>query len=97
MAGQGASQIGPAFGSIYRGYPGWLLGCLIQHPISFAYTDRRREAVGTLVLQPIVLRHLWRGLYAKSADASWAIHWRNGSATTVPLSFGLGYVILRQG
>ena len=44
-----------------------------------------------------MLRHLWRGLYAKSADASWAIQWRNGSSTTVPLSFGLGYVILRQG
>ena len=97
VAGQGAWQIGPAFGSIYKGYPGWLLGCLIQNPISFAYTDPGRQAVGTLVLQPIVLRHLWRGLYAKSADASWVIQWRNGSSTTVPLSFGLGYVILRQG
>lgn len=97
VAGQGAWQVGPAFGSIYKGTPGWLLGCLIQDPISFAYTSRDRRPVGSLLLQPIVLRHLWRGLYAKSADATWAIHWRNGSSTTVPLSFGLGYVILRPG
>jgi hypothetical protein len=97
VAGQGAWQIGPAFGMIYKGTPGWLLGCLIQDPISFAYTNHDRQPVGALLLQPVVLRHLWRGLYAKSADASWAINWRNGSSTTVPLSFGLGYVILRQG
>ena len=97
VAGQGAWQVGPAFGAIYKGIPGLLLGCLIQDPISFAYTSRDRQRVGTLVIQPIVLRYLWRGLYAKSGDASWAINWRNGSSTTVPLSFGLGYVMLRQG
>jgi hypothetical protein len=96
-AGQGAWQIGPAFGLIYKGFPEWLLGCLIQDPISFAYTSRNRRPVGTLGFQPIVLRHLWRGLYAKSGDATWAVDWRNGSSTTVPLSFGLGYVIVRQG
>ena len=97
LAGQGAWQAGPAFGAIYKGMPGWLLGCLIQDPISFAYTSPHNQPVGSLLFQPIVLRHLWRGLYAKSADATWAIHWRNGSSTTLPLSFGLGYVILRQG
>ena len=96
-AGQGAWQVGPAFGSIYKGIPGWLLGCLIQSPISFAYTSPDRAPVGTLLVQPIVLRHLWRGLYAKSADATWTYDWRNGSALTIPLSFGLGWVILRPG
>jgi len=97
VAGQGAWQVGPAFGSIYKGIPGWLLGCLIQNPISFAYTSRDREPVGTLTIQPIVLRHLWRGLYVKSADATWTINWRNSSSVTLPLSLGLGYVMLRQG
>jgi len=96
-AGQGAWQVGPAFGAIYKGIPGWLLGCLVQSPISFAYTSPDRASVGTLLVQPIVLRHLWRGLYAKSADATWAYDWRNGSALTIPLSFGLGWVILRPG
>ena len=49
--------------------------------------------MGTLLVQPIVLRHLWRGLYVKSADATWAVDWRNGSSVTMPLSLGLGYVI----
>ena len=97
VAGQGAWQVGPAFGSIYKGIPGLLLGCLIQDPISFAYTSRNHPPVGTLSIQPIVLQYLWRGVYAKSADSSWMINWRNGSLTTVPLSFGLGYVMLRQG
>ena len=33
----------------------------------------------------------------KSADSTWAMGWRQGTATTVPLSFGLGYVMLREG
>ena len=97
LAGQGAWQIGPAFGMIYKGFPGWILGCLIQDPISFAYTARDRRAVGILAIQPIVLRHLWYGLYMKSGDASWSVDWRNGAATTVPLSFGLGWVFVRRG
>jgi hypothetical protein len=96
-AGQGAWQLGPSFGSVYKGLPGWLFGCLIQAPISFAYTSRDRPPVGVLTFQPIVLRHIWRGLYAKSGDASWVYNWRDGSSITLPLSFGLGWVIVREG
>ena len=95
-AGQGAWQIGPAFGAIYKGIPGVLLGGLIQNPISFAYTSRDRRPVSTLFVQPIVLKHLWRGLYVKSADASWAFGWHDGDPITLPLSLGLGYVIPRE-
>jgi hypothetical protein len=97
VAGQSAWQIGPAFGTIYKRIPGVLLGGLIQNPISFAYTSRRHEPVNTLSFQPIVLRYLGRGFYVKSADATWARGWGDGSPTTVPLSLGLGYVILRAG
>ena len=96
-AGQGAWQIGPAFGAIYKGIPGVLLGALIQNPISFAYTSRDRRPVSTLFVQPILLKHLWRGLYVKSADASWAFGWHDGDPITLPLSLGLGYVIPREG
>ena len=96
-AGQGAWQVGPAFGAIYKGIPGILLGGLIQNPISFAYTSRDRRPVSTLLVQPILLKHLWRGLYVKSADASWAFGWHDGAPTTLPLSFGVGYVIPREG
>jgi hypothetical protein len=94
-AGQGAWQVGPALGAIYKGIPGILLGTLIQNPISFAYTSNRRPAQSTLIVQPILLAHLWRGVYVKSADASWAIGWHQGAARTFPLSLGLGYVWLR--
>lgn len=96
FAGQGAWQVGPAFGAIYKGIPGFLAGWLLQNPISFAYTSSDRPALSTLVVQPILLKHLWRGLYVKSADASWAFGWRDGSPTTLPLSLGLGYVIPRR-
>jgi hypothetical protein len=97
VAGQGAWQAGPAFGFVYKGLPGYLLGGLIQDPISFAYTSRDRQSVGQLSIQPIVLRYLGHGFYAKSGDATWTINWRQGAATTVPLSFGIGYVMLREG
>lgn len=95
-AGQGAWQVGPALGTIYKGIPGLLLGALVQNPISFAYTSDDRSAASNLIVQPIVLVHLWRGLYAKSADASWTIGWHEGAARTLPVSFGVGYVLLRE-
>jgi hypothetical protein len=95
-AGQHAWQVGPAFGTIYKGVPGLLLGALIQNPISFAYSSDDHEPLSTLLIQPIVLVHLWRGLYVKSADASWAFDFRDDRPRTVPLSFGLGYVLLRE-
>ena len=96
-AGQGAWQVGPAFGAIYKGIPRLLLGCLVQNPISFAYTDSDREPVNTLLFQPIILAYLGRGFYVKSADSTWTMGWRDGSATILPVSLGLGYVMLRKG
>jgi len=96
-AGQNAWQVGPAFGAIYKGIPGVLLGCLIQNPISFAYTTGASQPLSTLLIQPILLKQIWRGLYVKSADATWGIGERAGTATTLPLSLGLGYVIPREG
>jgi hypothetical protein len=95
-AGQGAWQAGPAFAAIYKKIPGLLLGILVQNPISFAYTSPSRRPVSTLLVQPIVVQHLWRGLYVKSADATWSFGWHEGSPTTIPLSLGLGWVVPRE-
>ena len=95
-AGQGAWQAGPAFGAIYKGIPGILMGCLIQNPISFAYTSSDRQVVNNLLFQPILLRYLGHGFYVKSADSTWTMGWRSGSAKTLPLSLGLGYVLLDE-
>ena len=95
-AGQGAWQAGPAFGAIYKGMPPLIMGCLIQNPISFAYTSQDRQPVSTLLVQPILALYLGRGFYLKSADATWTMGWRSGSATLLPLSLGLGYVLLHE-
>jgi hypothetical protein len=97
VAGQRAWQVGPAFGAIYKGIPGLLLGCLIQNPVSFAYTSHNHQSLNTLLFQPIVLQYLGRGFYLKSADATWTIGWHRDSARTLPVSLGLGYVLLREG
>lgn len=96
-AGQGAWQVGPAFGTIYKGIPWLLMGGLVQNPVSFAYTSSNRQALNTLFVQPVLLLNVSGGWYVKSADSTWSFGWHHGSATTVPLNFGIGRVIVREG
>jgi hypothetical protein len=96
-AGQNAWQVGPAFGAIYKGIPGILLGGLIQNPISFAYNDPSAKSLNTLLVQPIVVAYLGKGFYVKTADATWTMNWRHNTPTTLPVSAGLGYILLREG
>src|SRR5262249_50632244 len=95
-AGQNAGQVGPAFGAVYNAIPGPLFAALTQTPPSFAYPPSRHEPVNTLLVQPIALAYVGHGFYLKSGDSTWAVGWRRGSATTLPLSFGVGYVLLRE-
>jgi len=97
LAGQGAWQVGPGFAAIYKGVPGVLIGGLIQNPISFAYTSGDRQPVSALLFQPILLAYIGRGFYVKSADATWSMSWYRGSPTVLPLSFGIGHVMVREG
>ena len=53
--------------------------------------------MNTLLFQPVALAYIGRGFYIKSADATWTVGWRHGAATTLPLSLGLGYVMVREG
>ncbi len=96
-AGQGAWQAGPMFAALYKGVPWLLLGGLLQNPISFAYTSSDRPPVSTLLFQPLLLVALPGGWYVKSADATWSVNWQHGSATLLPVSFGIGRVFLREG
>jgi len=97
LAGQRAWQVGPGFATIYKGIPGLVLGGLIQNPISFAYTSDDSVPVSTFVFQPIVLAHVGQGFYVKSADATWALNWQHNTSTVLPLSFGVGHVMVREG
>ena len=97
FAGQGAWQAGPAFAAVYTGVPRLLMGFLLQNPISFAYTSSNRPAQNTLAFQPAVLFSLWDGWYLRSADATWVYGWRRHSPSLLPLSLGVGRVMVRPG
>ena len=96
-AGQGAWQVGPLFATIYKAIPWLITGCLIQNPISFAYTPSERQTVNTLLFQPILLVALPDGWYVKSADSTWVHNWRGSRSTLIPVSFGIGRVLVREG
>jgi hypothetical protein len=96
-AGQGAWQVGPLFAALYKGTPWMIAGALIQNPISFAYTAPDRQRVSTLFFQPILLVALPSGWYVKSADATWVLSWQHETRTLLPVSFGIGRVLLREG
>jgi hypothetical protein len=44
-----------------------------------------------------LLTYIGRGFYPKSADATWAVNWHHNTLTLLPLSFGIGNVIVREG
>ncbi len=96
-AGQGAWQAGPAFGAIYTGIPWFLVGVIIQNPISFAYTSPNRRPQSTLQIQPILAIHLFGPWYLRSAEANWTIDWHHNSPTLIPLSLGIGRTFVRPG
>ena len=96
-AGQGAWQAGPAMGAVYTGIPWLVMGFLLQNPISFAYTSPKRPPQNTLEFQPALALHVWKGWYLRSAEATWAFGWRHHSPTVLPLSLGVGDVIVRPG
>jgi hypothetical protein len=96
-AGQGAWQAGPALGAVYTGIPWLVMGFLFQNPISFAYTSPKRLPQNTLQFQPALALHIWEGWYLRSAEATWVCGWRHHSPTVLPLSLGVGDVIVRPG
>jgi hypothetical protein len=93
-AGQGAWQAGPAFGAIYRGVPGLLIGGIVQNTTSFAYSSAHRPPQNTLSFQPVVALHLIGQWYLRSAEATWTIGWHHGTATMLPLGIAVGRTIV---
>jgi hypothetical protein len=96
-AGQSSWQAGPAFAVVYTGVPGLLAGFLFQEPISFAYSSPGRAPLNTIEVQPAIIFHVWRGWYLRSADATWSYGCHRHTSTTLPLSVGIGDVMVRPG
>jgi hypothetical protein len=70
---------------------------LLQNPISFAYTSANRRSQNNLAFQPAALFDLWDGWCLRSADATWIYGWRPNSPFLLPLSFGVGRVMVHPG
>jgi hypothetical protein len=96
-AGQAAWQAGPAIGAVYKGIPWLVAAFVLQEPISFAYTSRNRPPLNTIQFQPALAVHVWQGWYVRSAEATWVCGLHRHSATVLPLSLGIGDVIVRPG
>ncbi len=96
-ARQGAWQAGPVFAAAYTGVPWFVAGFLLQNPVSFEYTSPKRPPQNTMELQPVLQVSVWRDWYVKSADAAWIIGWRRHSPTMLPLSLGVGRVMVPPG
>jgi len=92
QAGKHAWQAGPAAAAVYRGVPQLMVGFLFQNPISFAYTNSTASPQSQMKFQPLISYTLGHGWYVKSADSTWAVNWRHGSSTTIPISLGFGKV-----
>ncbi len=45
----------------------------------------------------MLLAYLRHGFYVKSADSAWSLSWQEEAARLLPVSLGLGYVMLRRG
>jgi hypothetical protein len=96
-AGQNAWQAGPAAAVSFAGIPDLWLGFLFQNPISFAYTRPRADPQNTMFFQPGLSYRLGHGWYVKSTDSVWNVHWRRGTPTTIPVSFGIGKIWIFHG
>jgi len=97
LAGQGSWQAGPAFAAVYTGIPRLLVGFLLQNPISFADTSPNRRSQNNLAFTPAALLSLWDGWYLRSADTTWIYGWRSHSPSLLPLSLGVGRVLVHPG
>jgi hypothetical protein len=72
-------------------------GFILQDPISFAYTSLNRPPLNTIQFQPVLALHVWEGWYLRSAEATWLCGLHSQSPTVLPLSLGIGDVVVRPG
>jgi len=91
--GQGKWQAGPA-AAIAFAPEKWLLGVLVQNPISFA-GDRTRKDANAMILQPFVTYQLDGGWFVRSQPQIF-FNWKTGKQI-VPLDLGVGRVFKISG
>ena len=86
--GQGKWQAGPAAAIAYVPKR-WLIGLLVQNPVSFA-GDRDRADANALVLQPFITYQLGSGWFLRSQPIM-VLDWKSGQQL-IPIGLGMGRV-----
>jgi hypothetical protein len=86
--GQGKWQVGPAAAVAFVP-ENWLLGVLVQNPISFA-GDRDRKDANAMIVQPFVSYQIGKGWFIRSQPQIF-INWKTGKQI-LPLDLGFGRV-----
>jgi hypothetical protein len=88
VTGQGKWQVGPAAAIAFVPKK-WLIGVLVQNPISFAGERDRKEA-NAMILQPFVTYQLGGGWFVRSQPQMF-FNWKTGRQV-LPLDLGVGRV-----
>jgi len=88
QTGQGKWQAGPAAAVAFSPEK-WLLGVLVQNPISFA-GDHDRVNANAMILQPFVTYQLDNGWFVRS-QPQMVFNWKTGRQV-LPLDLGFGRV-----
>jgi hypothetical protein len=86
--GQGKWQAGPA-AAVAFAPENWLVGVLLQNPISFAGDGDRKDA-NAMILQPFVTYQLGNGWFVRSQPQLF-FNWKTGKQI-LPLDLGVGRV-----
>jgi hypothetical protein len=86
--GQGKWQVGPAAAVAFVP-ENWLVGVLVQNPISFA-GDRDRKDVNAMILQPFVTYQFGNGWFVRS-QPQMIFNWKTGEQI-LPIDLGVGRV-----
>jgi len=88
LTGQGKWQAGPAALAAFVPEK-WLLGVLVQNPVSFAGDSERKDA-NAMILQPFVTYQLGNGWFIRSQPHLF-FNWETGQQT-LPIDLGVGRV-----
>lgn len=90
VLGQGKWQLGPAAIVIYTGIQHFVIGALMQNPISFAGESHRSD-INALTVQPLLVETFKNGYFIRS-DGILAFDWERSGAGTIPVNLGIGKV-----
>jgi hypothetical protein len=92
ILGSGKYQAGPAFALMYTGLRNFIVGAVVQNPVSFAGSPHR-QAVNQMLVTPTATYTLAGGWFAGLSDYNWSWNWRQGGAATIPIGMQVGKVL----